>query len=444
MKNIIKYIFTFILTLLILFVLLVITAQIPKQVIEKNIAKSSEAFRTSQEIEEVIKRRDYTFLHPYADAMLLNIIYCIDTENPVESVMEAKYYIENQKLIISNNLNKLVENNAVGNTQYLRYWHGSMSIIRPLLVFMNLQQIYVLNAIILTILIIVLVIMLLKRKQKKVAIVFIIGLIMCAIFTVPFCLEYTWMFLVMLIASIIAIKVESNDKKLNILFMMIGIVSCYLDFLTTEIITLFVPLIILLMIRYKENKITNFKQAIKFVLRLSSFWFVSYVGMWFAKWILASIILHINAFEYVKDNAMLRINGKVLGTTKQSLPFEAIYKNFFALFPINIEKRKIKMIGIPIVFLIIEMILIRKKNIKKLWLSALLLLIAVVPYVRYFILANHSYRHYFFTFRSQIITVMAFILAVIYSIDPKIANRKINFKIRRNQNRTNDINTSIK
>ena len=43
-------------------------------------------------IDEIQKRREYTSIHYYADSILLNIIYCIDSDNPVESVMWAKYY----------------------------------------------------------------------------------------------------------------------------------------------------------------------------------------------------------------------------------------------------------------------------------------------------------------------------------------------------------------
>lgn len=461
MKQILKYIGIFALTLTILFCLLSITAKIPRKATKENIRESHYALKTTQEVYEKVKRRDYTFLHIAADKTLLNIIYCIDSDNAIESVMEARFYSRKKELVDNfsmyderdlsinkstpyTNLEKIVDNELEGNEQYLRYWHGSMSIVRPLLVFFNLQQIYIINAVILAILIATLIIVLLKKKHIDIAITLIIGLVMCWIFTVPFCLEYIWMFLIMLITSIIAVLIEKKESKLSALFFITGMLTCYFDFLTTEIITLFIPLTIVLVIRYKDGRISNLKQGIKFIFKLGMLWSISYVVMWFAKWILASIILKINAFEYVKDNAILRVNGSVWGTTKANLPFKAIIKNIFTLFPLNVEKKKIKWIIIPIVLGIIEIIFIRKKNFKKLWISGLLVVIATVPYIRYYILANHSYRHYFFTFRSQIITIMALILAMVYSMDKDILMKEIKFSRKRKNNGTNNINTSTK
>ena len=433
---ILKYLSLFLVTLLILFTLLVLAAKIPRENIQENIMESQQAFTNNQQLEKKVKKFDKTLLHAYADAILLNIIYCIDSENPVESVMEAKYYSKFENDLISNNIQELIEDNGKwelkGNVQYMRYWHGSISIIRPLLTILNLQQIYRLNAVILLVLAIILIIYLIKKKQKNVAIALIVGFVMCSVFIVPFSLEYTWMFLLMLITSILAIKIEKSDKKLNILFFIIGIITCYLDFLTTEIITILVPVIIVLMIRYQENRITNFKQGFQFVLRSCLLWFISYVAMWFAKWILASVILRINALEYVKNNAMLRINGEIADISKQMLPLEAIVRNFFALYPFNMIENKIQLIILPVILFIIEIIFIRKKDRKELWISALLLLIATIPYIRYMVLANHSYYHSFFNFRSQLRTIISLILAMISSFDEKLVKKEIKFRKKRN------------
>ena len=225
MKEIIKYIIIFFVALIILFGLLVITAKIPRELISDNIKESTSEFPTSSEIDKVVIKRDYTYRHIYADAMLLNIIYCIDTSKPVQAVMEAKYYSELKEIVnnfdqkeevsksISYDFNELVDGKHEGNQQYIRYWHGSMSIIRPLLVFLNLKQIYILNFIIITVLTIILLIMLIKTKIKELVVAFIISLIMCFVITVPFCLEYTWTYMIMLIASILAIILEKRGKN---------------------------------------------------------------------------------------------------------------------------------------------------------------------------------------------------------------------------------------
>ena len=39
-------------------------------------------------------------------------------------------------------------------------------------------------------------------------------------------------------------------------------------------------------------------------------------------------------------------------------------------------------------------------------MTGLMLLLGLVPYVRYLLLSNHAYMHYFFTYRAQLVTVM--------------------------------------
>lgn len=425
MKKILKYILIFFLVVFFLVSFLIITAKIPKEMIEENLKESTEYFRTNDEVEEVVKRRDYTFRHPYADAMILNITYCIDSDHPLESILEAKYHAKEDGFHVDYNFNKLVEEKVEGNTQYIRYWHGNIGIMRILLVFLNLGQIYLLNAIVLLILAIILCLLLGRKKTFALMISLIVAFIMCVVVVVPSCIEYTSTFMIMLIVSILSVIWMKDNKKLNILFFISGMLTCFFDFLTTEIITILVPVLIVLILQVKENKITNFKEGIIFVIRSCFLWGISYSSMWIAKWVLSSIVLKINAFDYVWDNATYRIKGEVLGITNQRLHWKAIQRNVFTLYPLNIEKNIQKLLAIPIVILIFEIIFIRKKNIKKLWLSALLIVIACIPYLRYYLLANHSYMHYFFTFRSQMISIIAILLAIIYSIDIEQWKEKI-------------------
>ena len=169
---------------------------------------------------------------------------------------------------------------------------------------------------------------------------------------------------------------------------------------------------------------------------LSLMWTIGYVGMWLTKWFLASIILKVNALDYVKEDIKLRITGggkkgsEILAMIRaKNIKKNAILKNINNIFIFElIDKYKLQPI-IAIAFVVFMIVFIRKKEIKKLWFSGLLLVIATAPYIRYAILASHSYTHSLFTFRSQIITIIAVILAVYYSIDREIAKKSI--KIRR-------------
>ena len=76
--------------------------------------------------------------------------------------------------------------------------------------------------------------------------------------------------------------------------------------------------------------------------------------------------------------------------------WEAVTTNFGML--------NLCMIGIAAVVLLLSVIIKRQKiSYKK---AVLFLIIGLMPYVWYFLLANHSYLHWWFTYRLQAITVV--------------------------------------
>ena len=346
-----------------------------------------------------------TMIHYYADSIMLNIIYNIDNKKPLKSIMEAKYY-EERYMDVNDGFVKTVLDNKKANHEYIRYWHGSILILKPLLILFSVDTIYLINRIILTILGLVVFIKLYKNS-KKLSIAYLIGMIMTTFYIVPYCFEYSWVYYIMLINMLIVLKVK-DLKRIYPLFFITGILTCFFDFLSTEIITLFVPLIVYLWINHK-----SFKKSFIIFIKCVILWTIGYMAMWFTKWILASLILNINAYDYVFDKAMLRING-LQGLPDKSIMYKGLfYRNFNYLYPICIMDDKNIILFIIALFLIFT----DYKNIKNKKLNIILLFIALSPYVRYLVLANHSYRHAFFTFRMQIITIMSLILIIFNSLN---------------------------
>lgn len=421
MKSILKYLVIIIATILILITSLTIVSAIPNKYIEKNIKESVPYFKENiSEIKEVRNKREYSYLHPYADSMILNIIWCTNNQQPLTSILEAKYYKEPNINIDGtfNFVSAVTQGEKEGMQEYIRYWHGSIVILKLLLLFFNIEQIYIVMALVLVALTSILCIMLAKRKQILLIVSIIIGLFMVAIWYVPFCLEYIWTFFIMIIGSMIAIKIESKgDKYLRYLFLIIGICTCFFDFLTTELITILVPIIIVLTVRYKEGRLKNFKQASLFCLVSIILWTLGYIIMFLAKGIITSAVLEINAFDYILNKAKIRFYGDDVFTTIEEMKNGVIYNNFHALYPINIIKNKKHLVALFALLITAYLVFFDIKNIKKMWFPLILIIIAMIPYLRYFILLNHSYKHYFFTFRAQLPSVMATIIVIANTVD---------------------------
>ena len=413
-KNTIKYIVVYISIIVVLLGIYTATVKfIPKEKLLANIKESLPYLESNTEVIEVKPTREYSYLHVYADEILLNMIYCMDSNKPLESIMSSKYYKDDIKFIEDfPNLEEALENGGQGNQEYMRYWHGSMMIIRPLLMFFNINEIYHILAIIMIILIVVLFAILIKKKQYLLLISTIIGYIMIAINYVPFCLEYVWTFLIMLVVSIIGIL----TKKHNMLFFVTGIITCFLDFLSTEIVTLFVPVIYIYTIKYKNGEIKSFKEGIKLIAKYAVLWLTGYCIMWGTKWLLASIILNVNALDFVVAKAKRRINGKVIGYSKGYMLRNSILRNVKVIYPFYMIHEVSTAVCI-ILGIVISTVLLIKKDKKSLLNFLIFMLIAIVPYIRYLVLLNHSFMHYIFTFRDQLITIMALIVGIALSID---------------------------
>ena len=151
MKNVrhfLKYILTFFVTMLFFMGLLLLSATIPKSSIKQNVLDSAKYLCDGKLFGEKLDGIDGSRIDRYADSILIGILYQYDSEHPLTSVMWSAYYhsdLENE----NQNLLAAAENDLGANYQYLRYWHGSIAIVRPLMTFLNLKQIYILNGILL-------------------------------------------------------------------------------------------------------------------------------------------------------------------------------------------------------------------------------------------------------------------------------------------------------
>lgn len=408
-KRYYKYILTFCIAAMLLMGLLVAAAMIPRSAIKENVRESATYLCEGKLFGTVIKDAEGSKIDRYADSILLAIAYQYDSKKPLSSVMWSSYYYTDYQNE-NKNLLDAVTNDYGANQQYLRYWHGSNAIVRPLLVAFNLKQIYILNGILMGVLVILLMTVFIRQRAYPPAIGVFAGLVMTAFWFVPMSLEYTWTFLLMLIVSIAGAHLAFKGKygHMGILFLLSGMVTNYLDFLTTETLTLTVPLLLILWIKQRQSCNDSFKSLFKLLLKNTAAWAFGYVGMWLLKWLIASIVLGENVMPYVSSHIGERLGGD-LGIEPGKYIFGALSKNLGCLFPFGYGTIG-TFTGIALIMLAVytgyvyHVDNIDKKSI------ILYVLPGLIPYIRYAVLHNHSYLHCFFTYRAQLATVLAIVL----------------------------------
>lgn len=411
-----NYFSIYIITCISCITLLVLAAILPNEQVKENCKKALESYKPLNNIyPEIIKRRKNTALDNYADSVALSIIYSLEKDRPLSSALEAKYHNDTETLM-TNNFRELLNGEAEPETDYVRYWHGYIVILKPLLMIFQIEQIEYLNLLIIAILFICLNIQLWKI-DKSAVIALILGSLSITLFVVPFCFEYTWNFIIAFLISNICLKIDNGDnKKIYHILFFTGLITCFFDFLTTELLTVLLPLLCIIIKRKKENSLQNSKQIYAFIIKSILIWLIAYGVMYLTKWILASIVLKEDFITSAIKKAGERMSNTV-NTTKINW-LDAIENNISILYPIILVKQKyIFYILIPISIII--MLMINKYRRKDNSYLYYILILGIIPYVRYIALQNHSWCHYFFTFRSQLISVMSYLLILFYTLKRK-------------------------
>lgn len=388
--------------------LMTLSAIIPRSAIEKNVKKSAEYYSDKYMFQQMIKDENSTVVHNYADLVWLNIAWFQDSSAPLTSSLNAAFY-EGVGMYKSESLMRAVFDGEAPDKSYSRYWHGALVFIKPLLAVTDILGIRKINAVVCALLVIGLSVMLLKRRLYVPFAGYVAALVMTFAYIVPLCMEYMPAFVLMHIAGafILAYGDKAGRSALSTFFASVGALVCFFDFLTNEIITLFVPLIFLICLRNGENEIGQKDVTLKEAALYAVMWLFGYAFTWAFKWLLCLAALGKAAFAEAVSDGAYRVAGAV-PVASQNQIIGALVKNINRLLPFNFLKNEtdVWLTAFAVVFACFCVFFLRRKrNVPgAVWI---LLLIACAPYARYAVLNNHSYMHPFFTFRTQIITVIA-------------------------------------
>lgn len=286
---------------------------------------------------------------------------------------------------------------------YARYWHGYLVFLRPLLWIFDYFQIRFLGYFLSTMLLAVLFGLLLKRLGWGVSIAFAVSIVLVRFTVVPVSLQFSSCFNIMMVFSIWLLhkldKISVEELHLAVPFAIVGSVVNFVDFLTAPLVTLGIPLAIYISEKIKANA-RLWKNHVFDVFRLSFFWGLGYGITWILKWLCATVFLKENILADAYKSILFRVDGN------QEYPVNRILtigKNIFYV----MGSDGIKVLFPALAFMIIALLIMFWKAGKKAAALLPLMLIVCMPYVWYFILANHSYIHGYFTYRVQIVSLFA-------------------------------------
>ncbi|MCI7768023.1 MAG: hypothetical protein MSJ26_08625 [Oscillospiraceae bacterium] len=412
-KKILVHLGAFAASIAVLWGALMLTLLIPKEKIYDNMLKSAEGYGSLAAYSFESGNRLNGIADNYADAILLNIILCMDGGDPLRGSLDTRYY-SGGEMGVNWGLYAAV-NGELPDTDYSRYWHGSAIFIRPLLLFTDVNGIKAVGFGAVSVLTAAVCFLLIRRKQYFGAAALIFSLLSVQFYNVRLSMEYIPMFILSLAMCICFICFEKKgDMALSILSVICGTAAAFFDFLTAETLSILLPLILVMIIRKQENRLGSLRENIILSAKCGGGWGAAYGGTFIMKWALASAVTGENKFISALSSAEVRLSGEA-----EELPF---FKQLF-LSPLanlstmfggesRVDGGRVAVCLLLTVLVFGGVYLIFRKKTHDRDFAVIMLILGAVPYLRYLVLSNHSYLHEFFTYRAQAAAVLALCAAV--------------------------------
>jgi len=424
MKKIVLHFIVFIASLAFLWGLMIVSSCIPNSAIKDNMVKSA-MYYSNEEAFAFGESGCYNSVSDnYADSILLNVLWNIKSNSPITSSLDNKYY-NGENYGVNWGLYQTI-NGTAPNTDYTRYWHGSVTFIRPLLLFTDVNGVKDIGFIILLIFIGITLVILVKGKHYFPAVALILSLIGIQFWNIRLSLEYIPAFMVCFALCPLFIALEKmGDIYLTVLSVISGVMIAFYDFLTVETISVLVPLILVFLIRTDDSRLGNFKKNFLLTARCGICWGISYAMTFIVKWTAVSVCTGENKFSSAFSAAGIRLYGN---SVENNMPLykqipSAIMANLSTIFggTERIDTGNIIIGLIGTVLILGGIFYIFRNKEKKISLTLTLFVISLIPYLRYMVLNNHSYLHEFFTYRAQITVIICLCAMVRYNIEFRIS-----------------------
>jgi len=393
--------------------LLVLVFCIPTGRIKENVHKSvdrilvsSEQFEGNAFLQHIVQNKE-----SYTDSIMVQYAFeKIPDKNVYEHAMWAYHYDLEEEIWAAEDSLRAVLNGADTSQmhlrEYSRYWHGYLEYLKPLLLIFSWEQLVWIELGLHIALLLAVAVLFIKKKVPGAILALVAGLAFMKPELMMVSLTMSVSLIIMSTALIVQMKKSdwlAEKGWYPEFFLVVGILTSYLDFLTYPVVTLGFPLGIWFLMAEREAIWT----AIKRIVGYSFCWGVGYAGMWASKWIIADLTLQTGTIRDAVWN--------VIGRTEAIGGRPRMNGGFYVL-SLNLQEygSSIYMImaGVLIVLAVASIVcaFCAKVPVKTILETIIpFIIIGIIPFAWIIVVQHHSALHARFTFR--ILGVAAFALA---------------------------------
>lgn len=443
-KSLLQGIGIFIGTLLLLWGFLIAAAAIPNHALQKNMEKSALYYTKSEAFAFCDKDKMNGIADNYADSIWVNVAWYMGKENPIVSSIDTIYYDGEGRGQNVGLYEAVTNEEQEGNTDYTRYWHGTAGVIRILHLFTDVNGIKYLGLITALGLAAIIMILLIRDRKDMVAFAFAVSVCAVKIWNIRLSMEYQPAFILSFLFCILYLLLEKEGNSyLKFLPIVGGTATAFFDFLTTETMTILLPLILVITVRTLDGRLGTWKNNFKFIFMQGMTWGIAYGAAIFIKWLLATALTGENKFALAFFMAKERVNGTVYMNGSENMflqRWNALAANLTVLFGGTERIEDIPLTAGIILVVIFGIIfgicmfktgkesqtakITLKTKQEKQTVTVILFLLGLIVVFRYLVLSNHSYLHAFFTYRGFVSLIMAMLSIVIVNFDKRAKGEK--------------------
>lgn len=381
-----------------------IAFSLPVQPVKENLEENLEVFENEMEEEyfRVIENDDATMLDLYTDALMMNTItYESDQSNFYNGVATQHSFNEDQTM--QQTFLDLVEGKTEGKQTYAyaRYWHGYLLPLKIALSAMTYLDFRILNLFLQILLLGIAVKVMSEKGGKKLVIPLLVAFVFLMPVATAYCLQYSFIVYITLLSVIFLFRFrERLNKSENAIyfFFLIGIITNYFDLLTYPLVTFGIPAVLLLFTMERRTLLSS----IGLLFMIGSAWLSGYAAMWMGKWTVATLVLHQNIYLDAFQQIILRTNDEVKNL---DLTYSLVLnKNLELLQRLPYALLFYIPLAVKIPAMVSHLIQDWKAFLQKFLLTLCFILF---PLIWILVLRNHSFMHYFYTYRILIIASFA-------------------------------------
>ncbi|MCQ2497562.1 MAG: hypothetical protein MJ133_01120 [Lachnospiraceae bacterium] len=413
-------------------ILMTLAYSLPISSIEHN-AKASIDFMKQEGVNPQLLGDSYVSsqIDTYTDAWMIRMAVYNGSENVLEKSLLNKYtgFSEGIADVHDGTIQYLEGRRDGAETyNYARYWHGYMVFLKPLMTLFDYADIIAIYRSVCLALTIFVCLMIVKKQHYIFAIPFVAVLICIDFWTISFSMQYMWVYMVSMI-GIMLILTRKKKEDCKYVFLCIGILTSFGDFLTYPLFALGLPLTIYLIERKMKYELNgsylNKKNyyAIWDTLYNILIWFVGYLGMWLMKWIFASLLTSENIIKDGLDALAFR-TGEVTDGSDEIITFMDVIRKNVSCYLKWVDVITVVISVIIIVFIVKKRMKCERENIcivrSNIYDIVSLLIVMLLPFVWFFVSKNHSDNHFWMTFRILGVSIMAgLVLLTVWLIQNK-------------------------